>query len=93
MILPLKANAVSGGWRRSRRPRSQYIVGNPEGIGSEKAAQQSGRAELYTRMPITNGFSIQSDLLSGKADGRFEIDFFQGYEHIADYRLAYNAGT
>ncbi len=44
-------------------------------------------------MPITNGFSIQSDLLSGKADGRFEIDFFQGYEHIADYRLAYNAGT
>ncbi len=44
-------------------------------------------------MPITNGFSIQSDLLAGKADGRFEIDFFQGYEHIADYRLAYNAGT
>ena len=32
-------------------------------------------------------------MLSSKADGRFEIDFFQGDGHSADYLLACNAGT
>ena len=93
MILLLTANATSGGWRKSQRPRSLYIVRNPKGIGSEKALQQNDFAELYTRIPISNGFCIQSDLISSKADGCFEIDFFQGHGHTADYRLACNAGN
>ena len=56
----------------------------PKELEAKKALQQNGLAELYTRMPISNGFCIQSDLLSSKADGCFEIDFFQGHGHTAD---------
>jgi len=62
-------------------------------LEAKKALQQNGLAELYTRMPISNGFCIQSDLLSSKVDGCFDIDFFQGYGHTADYRLACSAGN
>ena len=62
-------------------------------LEAKKAALQSGLTEFYTRIPIANSFSIQLDLLSSKADGRFEIDVFQSYGHTAGYRLAYNAGA
>jgi len=52
------------------------LLGILKELEAKKAAQQSGRAEFYTRMPISNSFSIQLDLLASKADGRFEIDVF-----------------
>ena len=60
---------------------------------AERAAQQSARSELFTRVVISNSFTIQLDMLSGKRDGRFEMDVFQGYQRSAGYRLVYNAGA
>ena len=60
---------------------------------AERAAQQSARSELFTRVVISNSFTIQLDLLSGERDGRFEMDVFQGYQRSAGYRLVYNAGA
>ena len=60
---------------------------------AERAARESARSELFTRVVISNNFTIQLDMISTKADGRFEIDVFQGYQRNAGYRLAYNAGA
>jgi hypothetical protein len=60
---------------------------------AEQAARANARAELFTRVVISNSFSIQMDMVSRKADGRFEMDVFQGYQRNAGYRLVYNAGA
>ncbi|MEE8171952.1 MAG: hypothetical protein V3T62_03390 [Alphaproteobacteria bacterium] len=60
---------------------------------AERAAQESARAELFTRVVISNSFTIQFDMVSRKGDGRFELDVFQGYQRNAGYRLVYNAGA
>ena len=77
-------------------PVGEEIERTKEAIAKEqaaKAAAQSARAELFTRVVISNSYSIQLDMISRKADGRFEIDVFQGYQRSAGYRLAYNAGA
>ncbi|MDP7642611.1 MAG: hypothetical protein QGI52_09175 [Alphaproteobacteria bacterium] len=60
---------------------------------AEQAARRNARAELFTRLVISNSFTIQMDMVSRKADGRFEVDVFQGYQRNAGYRLVYNAGA
>ncbi len=77
-------------------PVGEEIERTKEAIAKEqaaKAAAQSARAELFTRVVISNSYSIQLDMISRKADGRFESDVFQGYQRSAGYRLAYNAGA
>ncbi|MDA0230533.1 MAG: hypothetical protein O3B21_10130 [Proteobacteria bacterium] len=87
MILSGKPNIPVG----EEIERTQEVIAKEQ--AAKAAAQQSGRAELYTRLDISNSFSIQLDLLSSKADGRFEMDVFQGFGRTAGYRLAYNAGA
>jgi len=90
MILSGKPNVPVG----EEIERTKEVIAKEQAAkAAEKAAQQSGRAELFTRLVISNSFSIQVDLLSSKADGRFEMDVFQGYGRSAGYRLAYNAGA
>ena len=60
---------------------------------AEQAARRNARAELFTRLVISNSFTIQMDMVSRKADGRFEVDVFQGYQRNVGYRLVYNAGA
>jgi hypothetical protein len=81
-------------------PVGEEIEHTQEAIAKEKAekeaermAQANARAELYTRLDISNAFAIQLDVISAKGDGRFELDVFQGYRRNAGYRLAYNAGA
>lgn len=64
-----------------------------DAIAKEQAARRNARAELFTRLVISNSFTIQMDMVSRKADGRFEVDVFQGYQRNAGYRLVYNAGA
>ena len=90
MILSGKPNVPVG----EEIERTKEAIANEQAAkAAEKAAQQSSRAELYTRMVISNSFSVQLELLSSKADGRFEIAVFQGYARAVGYRLAYNAGA
>jgi len=90
MILSGKPNVPVG----EEIERTKEAIANEQAAkAAEKAAQQSSRAELYTRMVISNSFSVQLELLSSQADGRFEIDVFQGYARAVGYRLAYNAGA
>ena len=44
---------------------------------AEMAALANARAELFTRMPIFNAFSVQLELVSRERDGRFEVDVFR----------------
>jgi hypothetical protein len=60
---------------------------------AEMAALANARAELFTRLPISNAFMVQLELVSRERDGRFEVDVFQGYRRSAGYRLSYNAGA
>ena len=64
-----------------------------DAIAKEQAARRNARAELFTRLVTSNSFTIQMDMVSRKADGRFEVDVFQGYQRNAGYRLVYNAGA
>ncbi len=81
-------------------PVGEEIEHTEEAIAKERAAKEAeaaaranARAELFTRVIISNAFSVQMDVQSRKRDGRFELDVFQGYQRTAGYRLAYNAGA
>jgi len=90
MILSGKLNIPVG----EEIDRTKEVIAKEQAAKTaERAAAQNTRAELYTRVVVSNSFSIQMDMVSSKADGRFEFDVFQGYERSAGYRMAYNAGA
>ena len=74
--------------------RTQEAVDKePSAKVAEMAAQANTRSELFTRLDISNSFSVQLEMVSRAGDGRFEMDIFQGRRRGSGYRLAYNDGT
>ena len=69
-------------------PVGEEIAHTEEAIAKEQAAkeaeaQANARAELSTRLIISNASSVQMDVQSRKRDDRFELDIFQGYQRTA----------
>lgn len=59
----------------------------------EMNAPANARSEIFTRLAISNSFSVQLEMVSRADDGRFEMDIFQGRRRSSGYRMAYNAGA